>query len=353
MTAIVDAAPFPWSDPRAEQLRRALLALYPQPRGELFIARSVGLKLDGIPHGGPLWRTILDRGAEQGLNRKLVELVRDQNPKSPQRPFLDALLADEPVALDPQPQPPDGSSPFISGTDAVTVPEALLFADDLSLPVGTVAMLVQILTRMLALSPSVCLLHVTSDGHSVEGTAFRIGDDLLLTNQHVLVPYGEKAIQVTAEFGFETDAAGNGLPSRSIACKAAGAIVDAEGDWGVIRAADPLDAAWPIVRLADAADPVAGEAAYILQHPLGGRKRLGFLRNRVMDFDDRVVHYLTDTQSGSSGSPVFNAAGHLIALHHAGGVPQDVAGRAPMKKNEGIRIPRILKALVAAGLLPG
>jgi V8-like Glu-specific endopeptidase len=187
----------------------------------------------------------------------------------------------------------------------------------------------------------------------VEGTAFRIGEDLLLTNQHVLVPFGEMATQVTAEFGFETDAGGNGLPSRTLACKPAEAVVDAAGDWGAIRVAEPLDPTWPIVALADAADPVAGEPAYILEHPLGGRKRLAFVRNTVTDFDDQVVHYLTDTQSGSSGSPVFNAAGKLIALHHAGGEPQDVAGKTPMKKNEGIRIPRVLQALVAAGLLKG
>jgi hypothetical protein len=65
----------------------------------------------------------------------------------------------------------------------------------------------------------------------------------------------------------------------------------------------------------------------------------------VSAFDDRVVHYLTDTKEGSSGAPVFDAEGHLIALHHAGGRPQEIAGKAPLKKNEGIRISRILAGL--------
>ncbi|MEU4445450.1 hypothetical protein AB0K14_26485 [Actinosynnema sp. NPDC050801] len=64
-------------------------------------------------------------------------------------------------------------------------------------------------------------------------------------------------------------------------------------------------------------------------------------------FDDRKVHYLTDTQVGSSGAPVFNATGDLIAVHHAGGRPQEVAGKPLMRKNEGIRASRIASALAA------
>jgi V8-like Glu-specific endopeptidase len=71
------------------------------------------------------------------------------------------------------------------------------------------------------------------------------------------------------------------------------------------------------------------------------------VRNQVSSFDDRVLHYLTDTQQGSSGSPVFDAQGRLIGLHHAGGTPQQVIGKPPMAKNEGIRIPRVVAGLQA------
>jgi hypothetical protein len=37
--------------------------------------------------------------------------------------------------------------------------------------------------------------------------------------------------------------------------------------------------------------------------------------------------------------------GKLVALHHAGGRPQEVAGKLPLRKNEGIRIPRIVAGL--------
>ena len=60
------------------------------------------------------------------------------------------------------------------------------------------------------------------------------------------------------------------------------------------------------------------ESAYIIQHLGGQRKRLGFVRNQVSSFDERVIHYLTDTQEGSSGSPVFDGQGRLIASQYAG-----------------------------------
>lgn len=109
--------------------------------------------------------------------------------------------------------------------------------------------------------------------------------------------------------------------------------------------------AWPVLKLTEAVSPETGAPAYIIQHPSGDRKRIGFVRNTVTSFDDLVVHYLTDTQEGSSGAPVFNARGQLIALHHAGGRPQQVVGKPPVKKNEGIRITRILKRLQSESVI--
>jgi V8-like Glu-specific endopeptidase len=77
------------------------------------------------------------------------------------------------------------------------------------------------------------------------------------------------------------------------------------------------------------------------------------VRNTISDVSDAVVRYLTDTEPGSSGAPVFDTAGRLIALHHAGGRPVEVAGKPPVSKNEGIRISRVLERLTANGVVVG
>src|SRR5262249_3873972 len=121
-------------------------------------------------------------------------------------------------------------------------------------------------------------------------------------------------------------------------------------DWAVIRVPN-LRPDWPILPLDNEAAPKAGEPAYILQHPGGRQKRLGFGRNMISDVRDRFITYLTDTEPGSSGAPVFDAAGRLIALHHAGGRPQEILGRPPVAKNEGIRISRVFGRLKIKGMI--
>jgi hypothetical protein len=358
MPSILDAPVYPWPDPEAQQLHLTLSLLHPTVQATLLAAQTSGINTLMINAQQPVyfvWKEILDAATNAGLTRKLVQDVHDRlSPTSPQRPFLNALLADQPVRLDPEPRGGDGAPRFIHATDAVSEPEALLYHDDLTIQIGRVPGLITVLQRLVTLAPAVCRLVVDVAGKSTLGTGFRIGPDLLLTNWHVLHRQhdGALATAVTAEFGYEDDGQGGALGATVVPCDVATIVSSKDDDWAIVRAKQALADTWPIVKLSEAVAPTLDADTYIVQHPGGDRKRLGFVRNQITFFDNRIVHYITDTQQGSSGAPVFDAQGRLVALHHAGGRPQEVVGKPPVKKNEGIRISRVVEGLNAQGITP-
>ena len=83
------------------------------------------------------------------------------------------------------------------------------------------------------------------------------------------------------------------------------------------------------------------ERVNIIQHPRGRRKELSLHDNKVKYIYDIGIRYTTDTEPGSSGSPVFNNEWDLVALHHAGW--SEPNGEAT---NEGIRISSIVAFLI-------
>jgi V8-like Glu-specific endopeptidase len=82
----------------------------------------------------------------------------------------------------------------------------------------------------------------------------------------------------------------------------------------------------------------------------GQPKQLAIVDNQVAYSDERIAQYLTDTLPGSSGAPVFNDAWELVAIHHSGGWIPEPNSSSTHFRNEGIRIPAILRDLVQAGL---
>lgn len=353
MPSILDSFRYPHYQPEAQQLLVTLSQLNPTVQNALLIAQRVDIDTTMIDSQQPVffvWKQILEAASTAGILRELVQEVYNRlNLKSPMRPFLENLLANNPTSIEIEPRDLDGAPNFISDTDDVSEPEALLYYEDLTIQIGRVPSLIQTLQNLVTLAPAVCRLIVDVYGNWQYGTGFRIGPDLLLTNWHVLhrISDGTCATAVTAEFGYEDDGSGGALAPVTVPCEITSIVTSRADDWAVIRAKQPLSDSWPIINLSQAVAPALNSATYIIQHPRGERKRLGFVRNQVSSFDDRVVHYLTDTQVGSSGAPVLNQFGQLIALHHAGGRPQEVVGKPPLKKNEGIRISRIVEGLEA------
>jgi hypothetical protein len=90
---------------------------------------------------------------------------------------------------------------------------------------------------------------------------------------------------------------------------------------------------------------------YIIGHPGGGEQVMLSVRdNRLLDADNLRLHYRTPTLGGNSGSPVFNRAWELIAVHHAGRthMPRLNGRHGTYPANEGIWIDQVIRELDTA-----
>jgi hypothetical protein len=354
--SLLDELDYPWVDPLAQELHRTLIALQPSGPPVVLLAKQAGVKTAWIKEDQPvalLWKDVLEHAARANvlpaLVRQVLELLGSEHQA---RPFLQQLLDGARPPISAEPRALDATPTFLHADDSVSGLEAKLFGDDLTIPIGHVPALITALGKLLLIGPSVCKLTVSFGGAEQYGTAFRIGPDLLLTNWHVLHRRSDRApaMRVDAEFGFEDDPQHGLLTPRVVRCQPTAVATDEADDWAVVRTLDPLDEAWPTVPLTGLPVPVPQAPAFIVQHPGGQRKRVGFVRNQISYVDDQVVHYLTDTDVGSSGAPVLDGEGRLIALHHRGGRPRQTPGKPPLRKNEGIRMSKIVSALTTAGM---
>ena len=188
-------------------------------------------------------------------------------------------------------------------------------------------------------SEAVCRI-VIRQGNQLRGygTGFLIGEHYIMTNNHVLSSR-DIANGSIAEFGYEDDST-----VTRVALKPEGLfITNKELDFTIVEC-EP-DAIADITRIPLLRNPATitrNERVNIIQHPSGETKQVAIHKNNVIRVKDKVIHYRTDTEPGSSGSPVFNNNWELVGLHHAGWTGQD--GRST---NEGIRISSIVSHLIS------
>ncbi len=172
------------------------------------------------------------------------------------------------------------------------------------------------------------------------GSGFLIASQhFIMTNNHVL-PDIETARSSIAEFGFED---GSDTVTRVPLLPDQLFITDEALDYTIVACDGALLMAMtPIPLLRTPAGVTRNELVNIIQHPRGRSKEIAIHDNQVTRVKDKVIHYQTDTEPGSSGSPVFNNDWELVALHHAGW--STFGGQAT---NEGIRIAAIVAHLLS------
>lgn len=183
------------------------------------------------------------------------------------------------------------------------------------------------------------------------GTGFLVGKNLFLTNHHVLNS-PEVARAAVAEFDYEVSSADLAAGAPPVARAARAFKFDPDRlfvtspvggglDYTFVWIEDAASAEFPAIALERASFTAArGEQAFLIHHPRGMLKQASLDDTDVLQILSTVVHYTSDTDYGSSGAPVFDIRGRLIALHHArqGAELELPDGGSTDVVNEGIKI---------------
>lgn len=198
---------------------------------------------------------------------------------------------------------------------------------------------------------SVCRIEVRDSIGRVRGygTGFLVSPSLLLTNNHVLEDE-ESARYSLAQFNYETDLNLLPRPIKSFRIDPVRFFMtDRDLDFTLVAvekvSADGITLAefGYLPFIPTAGKILVGEYVSCIQHPEGAPKAVVIRENELIALLDNFVHYVTDTQPGSSGSPVFSDDWKVVALHHAGVPDKDDPNK--YVANEGVRISSIAKRI--------
>jgi len=187
-------------------------------------------------------------------------------------------------------------------------------------------------------------------GDGAMGSGFLTVNNLLITNHHVLANATE-AVQATIQFNYQQSPRGLDLDVVSFRLSPEEVFKTSEAnDWTVVRVQGNPNQDWGALKLVHV-NPQKHDWVNIIQHPGGGYKHIALYHNMITYVDNNLIQYLTDTQPGSSGSPVFDSEWRVVALHHSGGWLRELNTKQMVFRNEGIHINVLIDALIADDLV--
>jgi endonuclease G len=218
---------------------------------------------------------------------------------------------------------PDTDSIQMSASD--TMVNELIILDNNLVPV-------QFLRTGVEVAESVCHLRYRKGGATYVASGFMISPSLLMTNNHVFESIHD-AQKANAYFKYEDGVSGEVIePLERKVNPDKFFYSNKDLDVAIVAIDQMPGEEFGYLPLLKSPDKVGlYKRVNIIQHPKGRRKELSLQENKVSQFFKNKIHYLADTEKGSSGSPVFNNEWQIVALHHAGS----------FSHNEGVRISAI------------
>ncbi len=327
-------------DKRTTQLRDALAMLIPLSGMAMAMLEEANIDFIMINFdGGPLvmWTNILRYCNATESTDHLVDIVLGHFPGNPY------LLAFKEQGLQDYSLGPNiRRINWKAGLEPDTK-EKITGAKSTLLPIS-------FLETGLRIARAVCRVSVPTENAIELGSGFLIDNNLMITNNHVL-PDKERARLATLSFDYELGE--NRLPRKETTYKLDPDHIfetDIDADFTVVSV-NSGDANLKFGSiLLKPVNVKKGDFVNIVQHPGGGYKQIGLYHNVVSYANDDIIQYLTDTEPGSSGSPVFNSDWAVVALHHSGGMLVEPGLPYRLLRNEGININKIINLINKLGL---
>jgi hypothetical protein len=327
-------------DSSLTQLIDLLAGIYRNAADAELVVRRAGLPLENIDLSGrpkTMWMRIVEEARLQHGLDALVAAVHDQYPN-----------IDFPT-LKRQSGERDAAGPVIdeknwkgSGLSDGRL-EKITGAQPTFLPIS-------FLETGLERAKSVCQV-ITPTGLA---TGFLTVNNLLITNHHVIAS-ATVASQSQVRFNYQKTRTGCDEQAETYNLQpgdgfASSSTTDGD-DWTAVRIAKNPNARWGSIELNQDVQINVDGYVSIIQHPAGQPKVIALYHNVVAYVDGTRIQYLTDTLPGSSGSPVFDSAWRVVALHHSGGWLTEPGSKKVFFRNEGIHVFRLRAGMVTAGLL--
>jgi len=223
------------------------------------------------------------------------------------------------------------------------------------------------LQKMLELCPNIgCVVDSTGarlgTGFLMRGAAFGFDEPLVfVTNAHVISDQWETSLpSADAQVTFEIETVTAGTPVAHAVKKVLftsdpGRLSEVSKDLEkldvTIVSLETLPVKVPgLTAAANVPLPSPTTKAFVVGHPASGALQFSLHDSMLLDVCDyeRLMHYRTPTEPGSSGSPVFNSRWEVVALHHAGAPKvRRLHGEGEYEANEGITLRSIRRKLGA------
>ena len=151
-------------------------------------------------------------------------------------------------------------------------------------------------------------------------TGFLVANDIFITNNHVFESKRD-AKNAKLQFNYRMLANGEVANRDDWKCDPDSFFHTNEDlDYTIVRVKkknrQKAGDVWGFLNLRHGAKVFVNNRVNIIQHPQGRFQEIAFRDNQVKLVNDIKIQYLTDTESGSSGAPVFDDWFNVVGLHN-------------------------------------